>query len=428
MSIQHRSGQPAAVLGGIRIPFCKSGSHYAHLRIVDLMTASMKALVEKFNLKGQKLDEVSLGAVFDHPAVWNLARQAVIDSGLSLETPAFGIQRACATSLEATINISNKIALGQIDVGVAGGVESMSDAALFCRPALVQRILKHAQAKTILDKWNLWKGIRWKDLKPGIPPFYELSTGKNMGQYCEMMVKEWNVSRQEQDEIALRSHQNTIKAYERGFYKDLVAPFQGLSMDKTVYKDSSKEKLAKLRPVFDTSGKGTLTAGNSSPFTDGAACVLLASEAWAKAHGFEVQAYFTEHETTAINFFHEGLLLAPAYAGARLMQRTGHHLQDFDFYEIHEAFAGQVACTLKAWESETFCREKVKVEATLLGSIAKEKINVCGGSVALGHPFGATGARLVTTLAKLLQEKGSGKGLISICTGGGMGTVAILER
>jgi acetyl-CoA C-acetyltransferase len=426
MPLQNRQTRPVAIVGGSRLPFCRMGTNYSEMRVVDLMSASLKGLVEKYDLKGQKIDDVFLGTVFDHPAVWNMAREAVLASGLAPETPAIGNQRACATSLDSTINIANKIALGQIEVGIAGGAEAMSDTAVFYRSGLSRRLVKSSQAKTFGQRLKIWSGLKFSDLKPATPPAVEASTGKTMGEHCEKMVKEWKITREEQDLIAYNSHKNAAAAYDKGFYKDLVIPFQGLSIDTFVRKDTSLEKLAKLKPAFDLSGQGTLTAGNSSPFTDGASSVLLCSEKWAKDHGLPIQAYITEYESAAIDLLNEGLLMAPAYAVPRMLKRENINLQDFDFYEIHEAFAGQVACALKAWETEKYCRERLKLPKAL-GSIDRNKMNTVGGSVALGHPFGATGARLVATLAKLLNKKGSGRGLISICAGGGMGTVAILE-
>jgi acetyl-CoA C-acetyltransferase len=356
-----------------------------------------------------------------------MAREAVLKSGLSAETPAQGVYRACATSLDGTINIANKIAMGQIEVGIAGGAECMSDTPLFLRSNLSRRIIRSSQSRTLKDRVRAWKGFRIGDLKPASPPAVEQSTKKTMGQHCEMMVQDWGVSREEQDQIAVTSHANAARAYERGFFRDLVYPFRGVERDNTVRGDTKLEKLASLKPVFDRSGKGSLTAGNSSPLTDGAACVLLASEEWAAAHGFKPLAYLAEYESAAIDLFREALLIAPAYAAARMLTRSGMQLQDFDFYEIHEAFAGQVAATLKAFESDEFCRTRLGLTGAL-GAIDRSRMNVAGGSVAVGHPFGATGARLVATAAKLLEEKGKGKAFLSICAGGGMGTVAVLER
>jgi acetyl-CoA C-acetyltransferase len=421
------NGRPVAILGGVRTPFCRSGTQFEEFSTVDLLKENMKALVEKFSIHGQILGDVALGTVFYHPSVWNMAREAVLASGLAPETPALGIQRACATSLDATISIANKIALGKIESGIAGGAESLSNIALHYQPVFSRRLAKTSQAKNWQQRLKAWQGVSLKELKPASPGVVEPTTGKTMGQHCEMMAKDWHVSREEQDELALRSHQNSVKGYESNFYSDLVTPIHGVNRDNIVRSDTSKEKMGKLKPVFDTSAEGTLTAGNSSPLTDGSACVLLSSEEWAKEHKFEPQAFLVDYETAAIDLEKEGLLMAPAYAVPRMLDRFGMSLQQFDFYEIHEAFAAQVLCTLKAWESETFCRERLSREV-VLGSIDREKLNVFGGSVALGHPFGATGARMILTAAKLLAQKGGGKSLLSICTGGGMGTAAILER
>ena len=427
MSIAGRSTRKVAIVGGVRIPFCKMGTHYLGQRMVDLMAAALKGLVHKYDLQGKKVDDVALGAVFEHPAVWNSAREAVLHSGLSPESPAIGHQRACATSLDTTISIANKIALGQIEVGIAGGAEAMSDPALFFDQKLSRTFLKILGAKTSLEKLKLISRIRPQYFKPKTPPGYEMSTKKSMGVHCEEMVKEWKVTRQEQDELAFESHKRAAQAYQDGFYNDLLVPHLGVEKDQMVRPDTKLDKLAKLKTVFDTSEFGTLTAGNSSPFTDGASCILLASKEWAEKNGLPVLAYLSEYETTAIDLFKEGLLMAPAYAVPKMLARANLRFSDIDFFDIHEAFAGQVLCTLKAWESAEFCQNKLHLQNPM-GSIPREKLNVKGGSVALGHPFGATGTRIVATMAKALDEKGQGRALISICAGGGMGTVALLEK
>jgi len=421
--------RPVAILGGKRIPFARAGTNYSNETNLTMLTASLCSTVESFGLKDKAIGEVAAGAVINQSRDWNLTREAVLRSGLAYETPAMGIQRACGTSLEAAIAVGNKIALGQIDTGIAGGVDSMSDVPVFYRPELAKRILKFSKAKGLLGQMKALSGFNLKELKPGYPAVTESLTHLSMGQSCELMAQHWQISREEQDELALASHKNGVQAYERGFFKDMILPYCGLDRDNNLRSDTSLEKLAKLKPSFEKSAKGTLTAGNSSPLTDGAASVLLSSEEWAKANGHEVLARFVDCEVAAVDFVHkkEGLLMAPTYAVARMLNRRGEKLQDFDFYEIHEAFAAQVLCTLKAWESESFCREKIGLRSAL-GKIDRKKLNVVGGSVALGHPFGATGARILATAAKLLKENGKGRCLISICTGGGMGVVAIIER
>lgn len=419
--------RPVAVLGGIRLPFCRVGTAYADLGNLEMMTENLKELVQRFGLRNQKVDEVVLGTVFFHPSTWNFARDVVLQSGLAPESPAMGMQRACATSLDAALEIANKIALGKIEVGIAGGVESMSNVALFYRPRFARRLHKMSRAKSMLEKVSAFKGMSLSEIKPDHPAAFEPTTKRSMGEHCEMMAKTWKIPREAQDELSLKSHRHGTAAFQRGFYQDLVMPFRGISQDNNLRADTSMEKLAKLSPAFDRTGSGTLTAGNSSPFTDGAASVILASEEWAKRNRFPVRAWITHSENAAIDLREEGLLMAPAYAVSRMLERAKLKLQDFDFYEIHEAFAAQVLCTLRAWESPEFCKTKLHREEPL-GSIPMEKLNTVGGSVALGHPFGATGARIVATMAKLLDEKGSGRGLVSICTGGGMGTVAILEK
>jgi len=420
-----------AILGGARIPFARANTAYQEFDNQDMLTAAFKALVDRFSLKNQRLGEVAAGAVIKHSRDWNLARESVLGCGLHPETPAYDLQRACGTSLSAVAQLGARIALGEIDCAIAGGVDSASDIPLSYGPDLQKTILKSFKGRSFADKARPWLDIRPSHLKPWPPSVGEPRTGLSMGQHCEEMAKEWKVTRQEQDELALASHKNAAAAWKAGFFDDLVVPFGDLKHDNNVRADTSLEKLSSLRTAFDPSPAGTLTAGNSSPLTDGAAAVLLSSEEWAKAHGFEVQCYLTHTETAAVDFVgmagpKEGMLMAPAYAVPRMLERAGIKLQDFDIFEIHEAFAAQVLCTLKAWESEEFCEKKLKRPA--LGAVHRPSLNPKGSSVALGHPFGATGARIVATLAKQLKEAGSGRGLISICAAGGMGVTAILER
>ncbi len=424
MTPMHR----VAIIGGKRVPFARSFTNYMGYTNQDLMVACLKALVEKYNLKGKKLGEVALGAVIKHSSDWNFARECTLGSGLAAETPAYDLVQACGTSLQATITVANKIALGQIDAGIAGGVDSNSDLPFVFSRQFNRIMLAANREKTLSGRIKQFLNLRPGDLKPLTPGVVEPRTGLSMGQSCEKMAKDWKLTREEQDQLALESHQKAAKAWADGFYSDLVIEFAKLKQDNNVRGDTSLEKMAKLKPAFDFSGSGTLTAGNSSALSDGAACVLLASEEYAKKQGWPILAYLKGSETAAVEFTKaEGLLMAPAYAVPRMLNRAGLKLQDFDFYEIHEAFAAQVLCTLKAWESRDFCVNRLGL-ADALGSIDRSKLNVKGGSVALGHPFAATGARIVASLAKILNEKGSGRGLISICTGGGMGVTAILER
>lgn len=418
-----------AVLGGKRIPFARSFSNYMGVSNQDLMVPALRALVETFGLEGETLGEVALGSVIKHSSDWNLAREATLSSGLSWNTPAYDIIQACGTSLEAAITVSNKIKLGQIEAGIAGGVDTNSDLPFTFSRRFNHIMLAANKEKTFGAKLKHFLQLRPNDLKPQMPGVVEPRTGLSMGQSCELMAKNWKVSREEQDELSLASHKNAAAAWENGFFNDLVIPFNGLKKDGNVRGDTSLERLAKLPLAFDRkSGEGTLTAGNSSALSDGAACVLLGSEEWAKQHGLKPLAYFTHSEVAGVEFKQaEGLLMAPAYAIPRMLNKAGLKLQDFDYYEIHEAFAAQVLCTLKAWESDSFCRDRLGLPGAL-GKIDRSKLNVNGGSVALGHPFAATGARIIASLAKALDKKGSGRGLISICTGGGMGVTAILEK
>jgi len=424
-----------AVLGGLRIPFARQNTAYTESSNIDMLTAALAGTVERFGLKGQRLGEVVAGAVLKHSRDANISREAALSCGLSPQTPAYDIQQACATSLQACVLVGNKIALGQIEVGIAAGVDSASDAPIALNDKLRRLILRLRRAKTTGERLSLLSGFRLSMLVPSIPSVNERRTGLSMGEHCELMVKEWHISREAQDQLAANSHANGQKAYERGFHVDLLVPFNNLERDNNLRADSTIEKLARLKPAFDkTSDLGTLTAGNSTPLTDGAASVLLSSEAWAKAHGHQPLAWLIDAESAAVDFFGpdpEGLLMAPTYAVARLLKRNGLTLQDFDFYEIHEAFAGQVLCTLAAWESADYCRDKLG-EDHALGSIDRSKLNVNGGSVALGHPFAATGARIVVSAAKQLAEHRAstgqaGRTLISICAAGGLGVAAILE-
>ena len=423
-------GRPVAILGGVRIPFCRQNTAYADVGNLGMSVRTLGALVERFGLHGQQLGEVAMGAVIKHPSDWNLGREAALSSGLSPLTPGITLQRACGTSLDTLIVVANKIALGQIDAGIGGGSDTTSDVPIVYGKKLRSRLLAANRAKTTQDKLKaLVSGFKFSELKPEFPGVAEPRTGKSMGDHCEDMAKEWNISRDSQDELAVASHKKLAAAYERGFFDDLVAPFRGQERDNILRPDTSLEKLATLKPAFDrTSGRGTLTAANSTPLTDGAAAVLLSSEEWAKAHGHEPLAYLRDAQVAAVDFVHgEGLLMAPTVAVPEMLKRNGLTLQDFDIYEIHEAFAAQVLCTLRAWESEDYCRNRLGLDAPL-GKIDPAKMNPNGSSLATGHPFAATGARIVATVAKELKQRGGGRALVSICTAGGMGVVAIIER
>ena len=419
-----------AVLGGVRIPFCRNNTAYADVGNFGMAVKTLGALVERFDLHGVELGEVAFGAVIKLAADWNLAREATLSSGLAPTTPGITTARACGTSLDNAIIIANKIAAGQIEAGIAGGSDTTSDVPIVYSRAMQQRLLAVNRAKSTGDKLKTAvQGFSLGELKPSFPGVAEPRTGMSMGEHCELMAREWKVTRQEQDELALASHLKAAAAYARGFFKDLVVPFRGLDRDGFLRPDSTLEKLAALKPAFDkTSGQGSLTAGNSTGLSDGASAVLLASEEWAAARGLKPKAFLTHAKVAAVDYVHgEGLLMAPTVAVPQMLAKAGLTLQDFNFYEIHEAFAAQVACTLRAWENVEYCKNKLGLDKPL-GSIDPARLNVNGSSLALGHPFAATGARIVATLAKLLEEKGSGRGLISICTAGGMGVTAILER
>ena len=419
-----------AVLGGVRIPFCRNNSAYADVGNFGMSVKVLGALVERFGLHGVELGEVALGAVIKHSLDWNLAREALLSSGLAPTTPGITTARACGTSLDNTIIVANKIACGQIEAGIAAGSDTTSDVPIVYGTRLRKRVLAVNRAKTPMEKLQVaLHRFSLSELTPSFPGVAEPRTGKSMGDHCEQMARQWHISREAQDQLALDSHHKLAAAYDAGFFDDLLVPFRGLKRDGFLRPDSTLEKLASLKPAFDkTSGHGTLTAGNSTGLSDGAAAVLLASEDWAAQRGLPIQAFVRDAEVAAVDFVHgEGLLMAPTIAVPRMLARNGLRLQDFDYYEIHEAFAAQVLCTLQAWESAEYCKQRLGLDAPL-GSIDPAKLNVHGSSLAVGHPFAATGARLVATMAKLLQQKGSGRGLISICTAGGMGVTAILER
>jgi acetyl-CoA C-acetyltransferase len=419
-----------AVIGGVRIPFCRNNSTYADVGNFGMSVKVLGALVERFGLHGVELGEVALGAVIKHSLDWNLAREALLSSGLAPTTPGITTARACGTSLDNTIIVANKIACGQIEAGIAAGSDTTSDVPIVYGTRLRKRLLAMNRAKTPLDKAKVaLQRFSLSELKPSFPGVAEPRTGKSMGDHCEQMARQWHITREAQDQLALDSHRKLAAAYDAGFFDDLLVPFRGLKRDGFLRADSTLEKLAALKPAFDrTSGHGTLTAGNSTGLSDGAAAVLLGSEDWAAQRGLPIQAFVRDAEVAAVDFVHgEGLLMAPTIAVPRLLARNGLRLQDFDYYEIHEAFAAQVLCTLQAWESAEYCQQRLGLDAPL-GSIDPARLNVHGSSLAVGHPFAATGARLVATMAKLLQQKGSGRGLISICTAGGMGVTAILER
>ncbi len=428
-----QSIRKVAVIGGNRIPFVRSNTAYTAISNQEMLTATLNGLVERYGLGGKTLGEVTGGAVMKHSKDFNLVRESVLGTALNPATPCVDIQQACGTGLQAANIVANKIALGQIDCGIACGSDTTSDAPIGVSESLRQVLLKVNAARTGGDRLKALLGLRPWHLGISIPQNAEPRTGLSMGGHTEVTAKEWQIPRDEQDRLAEASHKNLAAAYDRGFFDDLITPFRGIDRDNNLRPDTSFDKLSSLQPAFDKeSGAGTLTAGNSSTLTDGASAVLLASEEWAAANNLEVRAWLTAIEAAAVDFVgdsgvKEGLLLAPAYAVPRMLAKAGLSLQDFDYYEIHEAFAAQVLATLKAWEDPGFCKDRLGLDAPL-GSIDRSKLNVNGSSIAAGHPFAATGARIVATLAKMLEEKGSGRGLISICAAGGQGVTAILER
>ncbi len=419
--------QRVAIIGGSRIPFCRSNTIYAEKTNLDMLSASLQGLVDRFDLGGVQLDEVVAGAVTTHSKDWNLAREATLSTTLSPLTPGITLQQACGTSLQAVLMLGAKIAAGQMDAGIAAGTDSTSDAPIVFSRKFARRMIRLSGARSLQQRLKILRGIGPSELKPVPPANGEPRTLLSMGQHCERMAREWSIGRDEQDLLAATSHLRAAAAYEEGFYDELIVPWGGVCRDNNMRPDTSVEKLSKLRTAFDRGPEGTLTAGNSTPLTDGAASVLLASERWAKERGLPIQAYLTAGRSAAVDFVNdEGLLMAPTVAVSEMLTRAGLSLQDFDFYEIHEAFAAQTLCTLAAWESEEYCRSRLGLTQAL-GSIDRERMNVKGGSVAVGHPFAATGARITGALSQMLTNKGSGRGLISVCTAGGMGVAAILE-
>jgi len=416
-----------AVIGGVRTPFCRSHTAYADLTNLDMMTTAVNGLSERFGLKGKHVDEVVGGAVVTHAKDWNLAREAVIGTDLAPSTPGITMMQACGTSLQAALGSGAKIATGQIDCAIATGSDTVSDAPIVFNRKFAKRLINASRSKGFGQKIKQFGDFKPGELAPQAPNVNEPRTGLSMGQHCELMAKEWNIPRDEQDQLAYNSHRNAAQAYKDGFLDDMIVPCAGVFQDNIIREDIDLDKMATLNSAFDKSKRGTLTAANSTPLTDGAASVLISSEEWARENGLVPQAYIVESQTAGIDFVGgRGLLMAPTIAVSKMLDRAGLSLQDFDFYEIHEAFAAQVLCTLKAWESAEYCKQVLGRDAPL-GAIDRSKLNLRGSSIAYGHPFGATGARITGHLAKLLNENGGGRGLISICTAGGMGVAAILE-
>ncbi|GAA4285944.1 acetyl-CoA C-acetyltransferase [Georgenia daeguensis] len=434
-------GARAAIIGSNRIPFARAGSAYAGASNKDMLTATLEGLVARFGLAGERLDEVAAGAVLKHSRDFNLTRESVLGSSLDPRTPAYDVQRACGTGLEAIIGVANKIALGQAQVGVGGGVDSTSDAPIVVSDRLRKALIQASRAKTLPDRVKAFASLRPRDLAPVAPDVAEPRTGLSMGEHQALTTARWGITREDQDALALASHQNLAAAYERGFFEDLMTPYRRLTRDESLRADTSLEKLAKLKPVFGKNAAPggpapSMTAGNSTPLSDGASAVLLASDEWAAERGLPVLAHVVDAQVAATDFVggQEGLLMAGAYAIPTLLRRNGMSLADFDLVEIHEAFAATVLATLAALEDEDFCRTRLGLDGAL-GSVDRARLNVTGSSLAAGHPFAATGGRIAGTLAKLLCERGGSevrpgqkaRGLISVCAAGGQAVTMILE-
>jgi acetyl-CoA C-acetyltransferase len=429
MTSETPSGRRVAVLGGNRIPFARSNSAYADASNQEMLTAALDGLVARFGLEGERVGEVVAGAVLKHSRDFNLVRESVLGSRLAADTPGIDLQQACGTGLQAAIHVADKIARGVIESGIGGGADTTSDAPVAISDKLRRKLMRVNAARDTRARLTALAQIRPTDIGLSVPQNGEPRTKLSMGEHAALTAVEWRIGREEQDELAAMSHQHLAAAYDAGFLDDQITPFRGLERDSNLRPDSTTEKLAKLTPVFGKGESATMTAGNSTPLTDGASAVLLGSEAWAADHGLEPLAFLVDHETAAVDFVHgnEGLLMAPAYAVPRMLERNGLTLQDFDFYEIHEAFASQVLATLKAWDDPVFCKERLGLDS-VLGDIDRSKLNVKGSSLAAGHPFAATGGRILNVAAKLLAQRGSGRALISICAAGGQGVTAILER
>jgi acetyl-CoA C-acetyltransferase len=429
MNSQTSARRRVAVLGGNRIPFARSNTAYADASNQEMLIAALDGLATRFGLQGERVGEVVAGAVLKHSRDFNLVRESVLGSRFAAETPGIDLQQACGTGLQAAIHVADKIALGVIESGIGGGADTTSDAPVAISDKLRRKLMKVNSARDLKSRVTALAQIRPTDIGLAIPQNGEPRTKLSMGEHAALTALEWRIGREEQDELAALSHQHLAAAYDAGFFDDQVTPFRGLERDSNLRPDSTVESLAKLEPVFGKGESATMTAGNSTPLTDGASAVLLGSESWAAERGIEPLAFLVDHETAAVDFVHgnEGLLMAPAYAVPRLLERNGLKLQDFDFYEIHEAFASQVLATLKAWDDPVFCKERLGLDS-VLGEIDRGKLNVNGSSLAAGHPFAATGGRILNVAAKLLAQQGSGRALISICAAGGQGVTAILER
>ena len=418
-----------AIVGSARIPFTRAHTGYAEEGNLTMLGATLKGLAEQYGLVGEKIDEVMAGAVLSHSRDFNLAREAALDAGLSPRTPGTNIQIACGTSLQAALSLGAKIATGEIDSAIAAGTDTVSDSPVVFGNRFQHRAIALSRARTLGERAAAFKGFSLGELAPVAPSTQEMRTGLSMGEHCELMAKRWEIPREDQDRLALRSHQNAAAAYAEGFHDDLVVPFAGILKDNNIRADTSLEKMSGMKPAFDkSSGKGTLTAANSTPLTDGAASVLLASEEWAKARGLPVLAYLTMGQVAANDYAHgDGLLMAPTIAVSDMLRRANMGFEDIDLFELHEAFAAQVLCTLKAWKDPDYNREVLDRDVPL-GPIEADRINVKGSSLAYGHPFAATGARILGLTAKLLNTQDKQRALISVCTAGGMGVAALVER
>jgi acetyl-CoA acetyltransferase family protein len=408
-----------AVIGGTRTPFAKAGTAFKRHSALDLAVHAVNGLMEKQELDPQAVDELVFGILLVDPRIPHLAREVVLASRLPAKVRALTITDNCITSLSGAALIADSILAGRAEVGIAGGVESLSNMPLLFNRRASRIFLDGASAKSLSQKMKLYLKLRPRDLTPKLPGIREPSTGLSMGEHCELMVKEWQIPRREQDQIAYRSHMNAHAATQDGRLRAEIHPLDGVDHDLLVRPATSIERLAKLAPVFDLSPAGTITAGNSSPLTDGATSVLLMSEARARREGRQPLAFIKAFEIASIDP-EDGLLMGPGLAVPRVLRKAGLRLSDIDIVEMHEAFGGQIACNLRAWQQGW--------KEPAIGTVDLDKLNPLGSSIAVGHPFGATGARIITTLANEMKRRDARYGLISICGAGATAGAMILER
>ncbi len=431
MGTKEFQGRKAVLIDGARIPFQRSSTAYKDLMSYDLARYALKGLLNKTQIDPQEVDQVIMGTVVSNLTTSNVARDALLGTALPNNIPAYTVAMACISANQAITNGVDLIRTGQADVVIAGGTESLSDIPIRYKKKFRQKLIETQKYRSPWDFRKFFKGLSWRDVLPEIPGVNEFSTGRSMGQDCDRLAARIGVTRQEQDDYALRSQKNAAQAIADGLLADEIAPvavppkFEFVSQDNGVRGDSSIEKLQKLRPAF-IKKYGTITAGNASFLTDGAGATLIMSEEKAKALGLTPKAIFHSHVYCAQDPFEE-LLLGPAYVTPKILDQSGLTLKDIDVFEYHEAFAGQIVAMLKCLESDKFAQENLG-RSSKVGEIPLDKFNTLGGSLSIGHPFGATGARLVTTAANRLQREDAQFTLVAGCAAGSLGNAILLER